>query len=444
MILTKYIKSGFIGMLLVLPLSLIWAQSNTETPLSLSEALERTVANNQQIKIAKYDEAAAQADVEKMKSTYLPQIETSVTATGTNTPLNAFGTKLQQGAIQQSDFNPTLLNNPESVFNLNTKLMIQQPIINLDARAMKGAVDATQKAYAFQVFRTEKVLRHHVTQAYLQLQLMYEVKEVLMKAKATTEANLKLVQDNFDEGYLQKSDLLAVEVRLNEVETQLMQADYNIQSISDQLSFMMGQTMGARFEPADQLEQDEQAQLLLADLPANRSDVQAMQMQVEARSYMLDASQKASLPRLNVFGSYELNSNLDFDDSQNGYLFGVQASWLIFNGNKNRSTAKRAQLELEKTQTQLAQMQDQNQLEFAVSKRNMLEAQNKINLTQRAIEQSEELLRIKTNRFAEGLEKTTDILVAETNVAQKEMEHAQAVFEYQMAQAELLLMLEQN
>lgn len=444
MSLTKYIRRGLLAALLVLPLSLVWTQNKPTTPLTLSEALGQTIANNQQIKIAQYEQASAQADVDKMKSIYLPQVEASATATANNVPLHAFGTKLQQGAIQQADFNPVLLNEPESISNLNTKLMLKQPIINMDAKAMKGAVEATQKAYSHQLFRTEKVLRHHVTQAYLQLQLVYEMKTVLTKAQATTAANLKLVQDNMDAGYLQKSDLLAVEVRLNEVETQLMQVDYNIQSISDQLSFMMGQTMGATFEPTDALQQNEQTELLVASLPTNRSDVQAMQMQVSARTQMLDASKKANLPRLNAFGSYELNNHLDFDNSQHGYLVGVQASWLIFNGNKNRSAVKKAHIELEKTQTQLAQMLNKNQLEFEISKRKMLEAQNKIKLSEKAIEQSQELLRIKTNRFAEGLEKTTDILIAETNVAQKEMDHAQAVFEYQLAQAELLLMLEQN
>lgn len=105
-----------------------------------------------------------------------------------------------------------------------------------------------------------------------------------------------------------------------------------------------------------------------------------------------------------------------------------RAGWTIFNGNKNKSAARKAKIELEKSQMQLAQMISQNQMQYELTKRKMMEAEQKINLAEKAIEQSRESLRIKTDRFAEGLERTTDILMAETTVAQKEMELVEAVF----------------
>lgn len=54
-----------------------------------------------------------------------------------------------------------------------------------------------------------------------------------------------------------------------------------------------------------------------------------------------------------------------------------------------------------------------------------------------ALEQSEESLRIRTNRFKEGLEKTSDLLTAETQYAQKELEYYQTIFEHNYAQAYL-------
>ncbi|MDX1318061.1 MAG: TolC family protein, partial [Xanthomarina gelatinilytica] len=60
-----------------------------------------------------------------------------------------------------------------------------------------------------------------------------------------------------------------------------------------------------------------------------------------------------------------------------------------------------------------------------------------LNLTKLALEQSEESLRIRTNRYEEGLEKTTDLLLAETQYAQKQLEYYQTIFEYNYAQAYL-------
>ena len=67
----------------------------------------------------------------------------------------------------------------------------------------------------------------------------------------------------------------------------------------------------------------------------------------------------------------------------------------------------------------------------------LTDAENKLNLTQLALEQSKESLRIRTDRFEEGLEKTSDLLAAETQYAQKQLEYYQTIFEYNYAQAYL-------
>ena len=67
----------------------------------------------------------------------------------------------------------------------------------------------------------------------------------------------------------------------------------------------------------------------------------------------------------------------------------------------------------------------------------LTDTENKLNLTQLALKQSKESLRIRTNRFKEGLEKTSDLLIAETQYAQKQLEYYQTIFEYNYAQAYL-------
>ena len=63
----------------------------------------------------------------------------------------------------------------------------------------------------------------------------------------------------------------------------------------------------------------------------------------------------------------------------------------------------------------------------------LTDANNKLTLTSLALEQSKESLRIRTNRFREGLEKTTDLLLAESQYAQKQLQYYQTIFEYNYA-----------
>ena len=60
-----------------------------------------------------------------------------------------------------------------------------------------------------------------------------------------------------------------------------------------------------------------------------------------------------------------------------------------------------------------------SQLELNKTNRQLLDAENKVNLSQLAFEQSQEAYRIRQNRFTQGFRKTTDLLVSETSNGQK-------------------------
>lgn len=77
----------------------------------------------------------------------------------------------------------------------------------------------------------------------------------------------------------------------------------------------------------------------------------------------------------------------------------------------------------------------QSELELNKAYRQLQDAIAKINLTESAWSLSKEAYRIRKNRYDQGLEKSSDLLTAETLMAQKELEYHQAVFEYNTATA---------
>ena len=72
-------------------------------------------------------------------------------------------------------------------------------------------------------------------------------------------------------------------------------------------------------------------------------------------------------------------------------------------------------------------------MELSKTSRQVQDAENKVNLTKLAWEQSKEAYRIRKNRYDQGLEKSADLLTSETKKSQKELEHIQAIFEYNTA-----------
>ena len=311
-----------------------------------------------------------------------------------------------------------------------------QPLINLDGMYQRKAAKSKMEAMSLKIERTQDYLVFEVDKAYMQLQLAYKAVAVLEIALETANANQKLADNSFKQGYLQRADVLNVEVRVTEVKNQLQTAKSNVQNASNYLSFLMNDEDYVVYTPTDELTI---ATLTMEDksISENRSDIKAMQIASNAYKAMNKADKMAFLPRLNAFGNYELYDDKIFQGGASGYLFGAQLSWDVFQGAKRFGKMQKSKAEFEKSKLEYKQYVSKSNLELNKAKRAFIDAENKLMLTTLALEQSEESLRIRTNRFKEGLEKTSDLLIAETQFAQKQLEHYQTIFEYNYTQAYL-------
>lgn len=405
-------------------------------PISKSGVLTKVSENNASLKISEQEFNEARADYRQTNAVLLPNISVSHTGIATTNPLMAFGSKLNQEILTQSDFNPALLNDPSQIQNYATKFEIQQPLINMDGMFQRKAAKTKMQAMQLQTERTGDYLEFEVDKAYMQLQLAYKAVDVLEKALEAANANKRLADNSFTQGYLQRSDVLAVEVRVTEVQNQLQSAKSNVNNASNYLSLLMNENQDVVYKPSDSLTVSTFS-IENKTVSEERSDIKAMQLASDAYKNMHKADKMAFLPRLNAFGSYELYDDQVFQGDANGYLFGAQLSWNILEGSKRFGKAQKSKAEFEKSKLQLDQYVSQSNLEFNKAKRMMLDAENKLKLTELALKQSEESLRIRTNRFKEGLEKTSDLLMTETQFAQKQLEYYQTIFEYNYAHSYL-------
>ncbi|QFZ53663.1 TolC family protein [Oceanihabitans sp. IOP_32] len=404
--------------------------------ISKTEVWSKVSNNNTSIKISEQEFKQARADFRQTNAIFLPNITASHTAIATTNPLMAFGSKLNQEILTQNDFNPALLNNPSQIENYATKFEIQQPLINIDGIYKRKAAKSKMEAMSLKTERTEDYLAFEVNKAYMQLQLAYKAVEVLEKAFKAANANKKLADNSLKQGFLQRADVLNVEVRVTEVQNQLQAAKSNVQNASNYLSFLMNDDTYVVYKPSDELAV---ASLTIEaqNISENRADIKAMKLASNAFEAMNKADKMSFLPTLNAFGSYELYDDQVFQGDANGYLFGAQLSWDIFKGSKRFGKAQKSKAEFEQSKLEYQQYVSQSNLELNKAKRAFIDAENKLKLNTLALEQSEESLRIRTNRFKEGLEKTSDLLTAETQYAQKELEYYQTIFEHNYAQAYL-------
>jgi outer membrane protein TolC len=326
---------------------------------------EKVSEKNLQIKIAEKTYLSAKADYQQSNALFLPNINATYTGIVTTNPLMAFGSKLNQEVLTAADFNPALLNDPVKTQNFATKFEILQPLINIDGIYGRQAAKSKMEAYQLQTDRTKEYLELEMSKSYMQLQLAYRAVKVLEKANATGKANLKLVQNYFQQGLLQKTDLLNVQVRVYEITNQLHYAKSNIQNASDYLAFLLNEeTKGKTYKPSEELETAISVETIAVSLSENRKDIQAMNKSTTAYQKMYMSSKMNFLPRLNAFGSYELYDKNFLGTSAKGYLVGAQISWNVFDGYKSIGKMNKAKADFQKAEVETEQYKKQSQLEL--------------------------------------------------------------------------------
>lgn len=399
--------------------------------ISKDEFITIVAENNPDGKIAGKQAEMAHADYHQSRALYLPNVAASYTAFTTTNPLMAFGSKLNQAMVTQEDFNPALLNNPGNVGNYATEISLLQPLLNLDGIYQRNAARVQKEAYALKAQRTHEYLTLEAAKLYMQLQLGYQAVSVLESARSTARQAYQMISDYYAEGLVQKADVLDAQVRQNEVEHQLQYAISNIKNTSDQLLALMGEIPGSIvLRPSHGLALNTPVSQFPDALPENRKDLQAMALSVDGYESMLKSTKMKLLPRINAFGSFQVYDQALLGFGASGYLVGAQLSWSIFDGNATLAKKNKALLEHEKAQIEQEAYLHQQQAELGKTSRMLADAQNKVLLSELTYEQASEAYRIRKDRFEQGLEKTVDLLAAESQMYHKALQLQQAIFEY--------------
>ena len=228
-----------------------------------------------------------------------------------------------------------------------------------------------------------------------------------------------------------------MEIRVSEVNNQLQYAKSNVINASDYLAYLLNEPVNTIFEPIDSLEVSLPVQENAESISLERADIRAMKLATDAREEMLQADKMSFLPNLNAFGSYELYDDEVFTGDASGYIAGIQLKWDLFEGYRRFGKLQKSQATYEKSRLEYESYVSRSEIERNRASRAVKDAENKLELTRLALEQAEESLRIRANRFEQGLEKTSDLLAAEAQLSQKQLEYAQTIYEYNYAQAQL-------
>jgi outer membrane protein TolC len=265
---------------------------------------------------------------------------------------------------------------------------------------------------------------------------------VIQEALTSARASLSMVESRFRSGFVVKSDLLRAQVRIAELEQELLTATSRVDIAQAQLAGAMGEAENRRYDPVNMLENCREIagsrQVWVDRALDRRPDLQQVRIQEKIVEKEIAKARAAHLPDLNLFGTYEINSE-DFSETADNYTVGAMLRLNLYSG--HRLSAKTAEARADRRQVEAMR----RGLELGIrveTKQAFLEARSawkRIGVAQKAVNQSEEGLRIVKNRYKSGLLTIVDLLDAEVTLQRARTRHFQSLHDYKVARIQLAL-----
>jgi outer membrane protein len=417
-----------------------WAQ---QPSLTLQQAVAAALEKNPERKMAAADLASANANYRLTRTHLLPQLGFSEGVTRGNDPVFVFGTKLRQQRFTQTDFALNALNRPTPVNNFATRFAGQWTAFDSWKTPFQMKQSSLLQQGATQSMgRTDQELIFRVITAYESVLMSKREVEVAQQALNTAQSVLELSRSRVEAGTVVESDALSAEVNLATRKAELIRAQGRESVAGVELGNAMGVSLPAGQATVEELHSIVystdalDAEVTVAQ--KNRPDLKALDLQQQAQQAGLKAAKSSFGPRVDTFGSWEMDKQSFAGTGGNNWIAGAELRIDIF------PVEKREQLAIEKAglqRIQAGQTSAQNTVRLEVSRAyyQHLAAEQTLAVTKASMTQADESLRIIHNRYEAGLATVTDVLRAEDAARQTQTSYWQAVYDNTITFAALRL-----
>jgi len=468
-------KQIFILLLLSASVASSYAQVSTPLPhregkgesllvsaqvLTLQQLKDSALQNNIAIRNAKHSIGAAQQQRKEAFTKYFP------TVSGTGFWFNA------NKGMAQTELNPSEFMSPEMGMTLAQMLpaemlaALESPVnISMMKNGTIAGVNAVQPVFVGgQIINGNKLAKVGEDVSRLQLQLsenevekqteLYYWQLVSLQEKMKTiEAVQALLADIYKDvdvavraGLAMRNDLLQVQLRQNDVESQklklqnginvvrLLLAQYCGLSPTSASSLGITTTNYTNFtnsdawytlNPLPSFNREEQGESLLGLLP----EYQLLNKQVEATKLQKKLEIGKTLPTVGVGAGYNYHNLLD--NNRSFAMVFATVSVPISDWWGGSHAIKRRNIEQQKAEEQLADNSELLKIRMQNAWNNVEESRQQLQIAHRSIEQAEENLRLNRDYYRAGTSKMSDLLEAQLLYQQSLDHRTDAYADYQ-------------
>ncbi|MDD2851365.1 MAG: TolC family protein [Desulfuromonadaceae bacterium] len=388
--------------------------------LTLKDAVAMALENNNKIKAAAFNSHAASQGIDSANSRYLPAIAFEETLVASNSPINAFMMKLDEGRFAMSDFGS--INNPPTRHDFKTILSIQQPLYApalspmkelavMDAQKAALGLEAAREGVAFQTFYT-----------YLEVQKADAQLKAADKAIADARENMRLATVRTSAGVGLRSDELRSRTHLSSVEQQHISAQNNLVLAKMKLAMLIGLPEDNAYEItgfSDTLAVPPISEQVVNNALETRIEIKQSHADLEKSDAALKLAWSGYMPTVGAFASYQLNAeDAPFAADNDAWTAGVSLKWSIFDGFRSNSERRQALSGQSAAREMLESTTKDVRYQLKESYVRRDEAAKRLEVTRHAVADAEETVRLLTRRYENSLSTMVELLDAQTALNQ--------------------------
>ena len=302
--------------------------------------------------------------------------------------------------------------------------------------------DAAEELYAGK--KTETVAT--VKKAFYGVLLAKEAMQMMRSSLKNAEENLANVKLLRAQGILSEYDELRAEVGVENIRPTVIQSETNYSLAVINLSNIIGVVMSEGTEIAGALvfQPYDEGILSAAEqtMKDKNSNIRALKLQKEVNEAFVSAERTNYLPTIAAFGNYQYQGQKNkFNFSSNDLIasstVGLQLSMNLFQGFQTNAKVEQAQVEVMKSETQLANVENNLLAALRSYTGTLHQSQKRVEAQNKTVETAERGYKIVTARFLSSAATQLEVNDAQLALTQAKVNRMQAIYDYLVASADL-------
>lgn len=407
----------------------------------VDQALSLAMVNNSDIIRARLDKLKAD---EKVSEVYSDNLVPTITLnsryfrTFKKQVIQIFGQTFETGADN----------------NFINSLDITEPIPILGTPVFSGIriAEYYSKVQEENLVAVEFDVRNNVKKAFYQTQLAKAVVDVNSLTLKNAQDNFSVVESKYKIGVATEFDYLRAKVKVDNILPILSKSERNYEISRKVLLNAIGLKTDDRIEVTGELQYDStevfgNTEDIINKIADNNVAVRQLILGNKINKELVDVDKANYLPKLYLFGTYNLSSSQNDNRSLFSYPFfnslnaGLGLSWNL-NLFRNSYKVKQSEIEVKKNEEQLKDIKQKLKLtsESVIialddAKQRLVSQKNTIQLAERGVE-------LANASYRAGVLNQIDVQDAELTLYQSRLGYYQAIYDYQAAKSELQKLLE--